>query len=100
MIFFFLDKRVFEHNTEYNTKEALEKLKESIFSPKENEGSFLTLASSPLHAVTLHDAARLRAAIPDDAAFVSFCYPCASETLELREKLAEDLDRGCAISAP
>jgi hypothetical protein len=70
----------------------------NYFKPAEvrSDGG-LTLFSSPLNSVTLPDQARLKAAIPEQAAFVSFCYPCAQETLQVRAELAGSLADGAAL---
>ena len=67
------------------------------FKPIESLASGFTLFSSPLNAVTLPDQARLKAAIPEQAAFVSFCYPCAEETHQIRAELAHRLEMGSSV---
>ena len=90
-VLFHLDAQVFDAGTAYNTPEALRALKVVLFSVAECDSPFLTLFSSPVNAVTLPDQGRIKADIPSDAAFVSFCYPSAVETVSARSELA----KGC-----
>jgi hypothetical protein len=100
--FFNLDMSVFEGELgSSNSKEQLQSLKVLLFDKaelydydKKEPKAFVTLFSSPLSAVNLSEVGRLKAAVPSTAAFFSFCYPCAVNTLEARAKMAQDIQRG------
>ena len=81
---FRLLNEVFETGTKYNTRAKLQRLKKLLFCTKPGsdqstgwpgEADSYELQSSPLNAITLPDAARSKAAIPENALFYSFCHP-------------------------
>lgn len=70
---FVLLASAFDSPTPHNSRERLAALREHLW-PKE-ASPMHTLRVSPLHCLTLPDAARARAGIPTHAAFYAFCHP-------------------------
>lgn len=77
---------MFETGNKYNSRDQLLQLHALIGSP--TKASSLRLMSSPLHAVTLPDMSRTRAAIPTSASFYSFCYP-AIRSVAMNQQLRQ-----------
>ena len=73
-VVFNLDVKVFDRGNAKNSVEVFRKLKELI-CPEATH--YATLLASPIHTVTLPEAARARAGIPESARFYCFCYPPA-----------------------
>ena len=91
---FNLDADVFDKGTQFNSADKTKALKKLLFAESEHQAKLVTLFSSPLNAVNLGDVARLKGAIPEDAAFFSFCYPSAVHTKGEREALRQRLVHG------
>ena len=91
---FNLDADVFEKGTQFNSADKTKALKKLLFAESEHQAKLVTLFSSPLNAVNLGDVARLKGAIPEHAAFFSFCYPSAVHTKGEREALRQRLVHG------
>ena len=63
--FFNLDAQIFERATHFgNMPENLKGLKRLLFADSEQDLRFVTLFSSPIHAVNMGDMARLKARLP------------------------------------
>ena len=79
LVEFKLDSNAFDSGTESNSRKVLQEVRQLLFDidrdPTTPMPSSFTLKSSPLQSVTLPDAARQKAAIPQSARFYSFCYP-------------------------
>ena len=77
----------------------LQLVKRTLWPPEKHNLTALPLTSSPLHPVTLPDAARLKAGIPATAAFYSFCYP-ATKSVHRLTKLAVLAREGVDLRDP
>lgn len=78
---FVLDASIFSVATALNSAENLQALRALIW-PEDTSAETYSLLVSPLHSVTLPDAARARAAIPPSGAFYAFCHSPTTADIE------------------